>query len=148
MNKKIIEIRMNDVVYIDMDGVLVQSGESPEEWANLRLKPGFFLTKLPVENAIKAFELLSQKCHVYILSTPVWDNVSCWSEKRKWVEKHLGKIAEKKLILTHNKALNRGAFLIDDSLNHGADQFEGIHIHFGTKEFPNWKEVLQQIKFI
>jgi 5'-nucleotidase len=130
-----------------MDGVLVQSGETKDEWTTGKLQQKFFLDKPPVSMAVDAFKLLSQHCNVYILSTPVWDNVYCWSEKRMWVERHLGSIAKKKLILTHNKALNKGIVLIDDSLDHGAAQFDGYHIHFGTERYPNWAEVIEQFVF-
>lgn len=143
-----IKVNKDDVIYVDMDGVLVQSGESKDEWANFRLLPGFLLNKKPIENAIEAFNILSKNCNVYILSTPVWDNVDCWSEKRIWVEKYLGHTAKKKLILTHNKALNKGKILIDDSLNHGANNFEGIHILFGSDKYPNWTAVLNKFEFL
>ncbi len=142
-----IKICKTDVVYVDMDGVLVQSGETKDEWTTCKLQQKFFLNKPPVSMAVDAFELLSQHCNVYILSTPVWDNIYCWSEKRMWVERHLGSIAKKKLILTHNKALNKGIVLIDDSLDHGAAQFDGHHIHFGTVRYPTWAEVIEEFVF-
>jgi 5'-nucleotidase len=140
-------IYKNDIVYVDMDGVLVQSGETKDEWTTGKLRKDFFLNKAPVSKAVDAFKLFSRHCNVYILSTPVWDNVYCWSEKRMWVERHLGSIAKKKLILTHNKALNKGVVLIDDSLDHGAAQFDGHHIHFGTLRYSSWAEVIEEFVF-
>ena len=35
-----------------------------------------------------------------------------------------------------------GDYLIDDRLKRGADSFAGEHIHFGTKEFPDWASVM------
>ena len=130
-----------------MDGVLVQSGEPKNEWEEKRLKKNFFLDKPPMEHAIGAFQFLSKNCDVYILSTPVWDNVHCWSEKRAWVEKYLGVQARKKLILTHNKALNKGLILIDDSYDHGADKFDGHHILYGSRDYPNWQQVIKKLDF-
>lgn len=130
-----------------MDGVLVQSVETKDEWTKGKLQQNFFLNKTPVSMAVDAFKLLSEHCNVFILSTPVWDNVYCWSEKRMWVERHLGSIAKKKLILTHNKALNKGIVLIDDSLDHGAAQFDGHLIHFGTERYPTWAEVIEEFVF-
>jgi len=147
MNTGKIEIRKTDDVYIDMDGVLVQSNESPEEWRENRIKKGFFLNKKPVENAVASFQFLNQQCNVYILSTPVWDNIHCWTEKRIWVEKHLGHEVRKKLILSHNKGLNVGKLLIDDSTEHGVKSFSGIHIHFGSENYPTWKEVINGLIF-
>jgi 5'-nucleotidase len=143
-----IEIKRNDVIYIDMDGVLVQSGESDHDWKSNKYSQYFFIDKPPIAMAQEAFHFLSQRCEVYILSTPVWGNVYCWSEKRIWVEKYLGEPAKKRLILTHNKGLNKGKILIDDSLKNGANQFEGLHIHFGTVQFPTWREVLDSLVFI
>ena len=35
-----------------------------------------------------------------------------------------------------------GNYLIDDRPFNGASDFKGKWIHFGSKEFPNWKSVL------
>ena len=56
-------VRQNDIVYVDMDGVLVESRESKEEWEVGRLKQEFFLNKEPVFGAVEAFRLLSSKCN-------------------------------------------------------------------------------------
>lgn len=64
----------------------------------------------------------------------------------KWVKKHLGKAAYKRLILSHHKNLNVGDFFIDDRTKNGADKFKGEHIHFGTEKFPNWEAVVRYLK--
>ena len=46
------------------------------------------------------------------------------------VEKYLGESASKRLILSHNKHLNVGEYLIDHRTANGAGQFSGMHIHF------------------
>ena len=58
-----------------------------------------------------------------------------------WVKRYLGEIAYKRLILTHHKNLNIGDLLIDDRTANGADLFNGEHIIFGSKKYPNWKSV-------
>jgi len=45
------------------------------------------------------------------------------------------------LILSHNKHLNIGDYLIDDRLANGVEKFTGEHIHFGTERFPDWQSV-------
>jgi 5'(3')-deoxyribonucleotidase len=62
-----------------------------------------------------------------------------------WVETHLGKSANKKLILCHNKGLVKGDFLIDDRIANGVADFEGEHIHFGTEQFSGWEDVLDYL---
>ena len=51
--------------------------------------------------------------------------------------------AEKKWreILSHNKNLNKGDYLIDDRPHNGAENFEGEWIKFGSKKYPDWKSV-------
>ena len=41
-------------------------------------------------------------------------------------------------ILSHNKDLNRGDYLIDDLTKSGVCEFKGELIGFGSEEFPNW----------
>lgn len=143
-----IRISKSDTIYIDMDGVLVQNTVTKQEFQTRKLERGFFLNSGPVDQAVEAFAFLSSRCNVFILSTPVWDNVHCWTEKRIWVEKYLGIQAKKKLILTHDKSLNIGRLLIDDSTENGAANFIGTHFLFGSKDFPSWKEVLESIDFV
>lgn len=141
-------------LYIDMDGVLVdfQSGidQLSEEVKNeyedrLDEVPGIFGMMQPMKGALAAFEQLSGHYDTYILSTAPWENETAWHDKIVWVKKHLGEKARKRLILTHNKHLNKGHFLIDDRLKNGAEFFEGEHIHFRTDKFPNWEAVLEYL---
>ena len=67
-------------------------------------------------------------------------------EKRLWVEIHLGLEAKKRLILTHHKNLIKGDIIIDDTINHGIDKFEGEHIMFGKKPYLNWQQVIEYLK--
>ena len=107
--------------------------------------PGVFSLMKPLEGALDAFETLSNVYDSYILSTPPWDNTSAWSDKHQWVKKHLGVSARKRLILSQHKHLNLGDYLIDDRTVNGAAEFQGEHIHFGTKRFPDWKSVLEYL---
>jgi len=95
----------------------------------------------PVKDAVESFHELSRHFDIYVLSTAPWENNSAWSDKLIWVKENLGEPAHKRLILTHHKNLNKGHFLVDDRDKNGADRFEGEWIHFGSKEFPDWKAV-------
>lgn len=134
-----------------MDNVLVdfQSGIDRLETVDLinyegKLDevPGIFGLMDPIEGSIEAYYELTQYYDCYILSTAPWENDSAWSDKIKWVKKYLGEPAHKRLILTHNKNLNKGDYLIDDRLKNGVGKFEGEHIHFKTEKFPDWNSVL------
>jgi 5'(3')-deoxyribonucleotidase len=82
----------------------------------------------------------------YILSTAPWNNPSAWSDKLEWVKKYLGGVALKRLILSHHKNLLSGDFIVDDRDKRGVKKFNGEHIHFATKKFPDWKIVLEYLK--
>ena len=142
-------------LYVDMDNVLVdfQSGIARlpdavrhEYSDHLDDVPGIFANMDPMEDAITSYRELSMLFDTYILSTAPWKNPSAWTDKLLWVQKYLGEVAKKRLILTHHKNLNRGDFLIDDRTKHGVDQFQGEHIHFGSARFPDWPAALGYLR--
>ena len=135
------------ILYVDMDNVLVDlpSGiarvpKSVQKEYEDRLDevPGIFSLMDPMPNAIESYNYLASHFDTYILSTAPLHNPSAWSDKLIWVQKYLGESAYKRLILSHHKNLNDGHYLIDDRTKNGADRFQGEHIHFGTKQFPDW----------
>ena len=147
------------IIYFDMDGVLVNLAQKinkfPEEVIEhheqldmIEQLPGIFKDPDPIPGAVDAFNKLftSDKYDCYILSTAPWDAPWVWTEKREWVEKHLGPNAYKRLILSHNKHLCKGDYLIDDRTKNGAGEFEGELIQFGTDKFPGWDSVLNYLR--
>jgi 5'(3')-deoxyribonucleotidase len=86
-------------LYFDMDNVLVdfQSGidrlsdETKKEYdGRIDDVPGIFSLMEPMPGAVEAVKLLSEYFDVYILSTAPWKNISAWSDKATWVQKHFG----------------------------------------------------------
>ena len=145
---------MKKIVYVDMDNVLVDfrsafphlSEEIMAEYGDdLDDIPGIFSLMEPLPGAIEAFRLLASHFDTYVLSTAPWANPSAWSDKLLWIQKHLGEVAKKRLILSHNKHLNVGDYLIDDRTRNGTDRFTGEHIHFGTDRFPDWPAVMEYL---
>ena len=140
------------ILYIDMDDVLCRFTEAQTE--ALEQNPaigfpqsqyGFFRNLKPMQDAISSVQRLreSKRFEVYILTAPSIRNPLCYSEKREWVENYLGMKMVERLIISPNKGLNKGDYLIDDHIfGRGQDQFEGELIHFGSSEFPDWKAVL------
>jgi len=146
---------LKKILFVDMDNVLVDfpSGIARiEESTRLEYEgrldevPGIFSLMLPMPGAIEAYGELAATFDTYVLSTAPWENPSAWSDKLLWVKKHLGEPARKRLILSHHKNLNAGSYLIDDRVKNGAGEFEGEHIHFGTKRFPDWSSVLEYLR--
>jgi 5'(3')-deoxyribonucleotidase len=143
-----------EIVYVDMDNVLVDfpwgidqlSKEIKKKYGDdLDDIPGFFSDLPPVDGAIEAFRKLSKHYDTYILSTAPWDNPSAWTDKLLWVKKHLPEKGYKRLILSHNKNLNNGDYLIDDRTANGAGDFAGEHIQLGVEPFPDWDAVLDYL---
>ena len=110
---------------------------------------GFFRNLKPKEDAIESANFLFQQdiFDVYILTAPSVHNPMCYTEKRVWVEEHLGMDFVQRLIISPNKGLNRGDYLIDDhDTGRGQEGFQGKFIHFGQEEFPDWKTVMKFFK--
>ena len=139
------------IVYVDMDHTLCDFGASylqykqqhPEE-AFPHSVPGFFIGLAPITGAIETYQWLNEKedIDLYILTAPSIRNPHSYTEKRLWVEKHLGLNAVYKLIISPNKGLNKGHYLIDDyTEGKGQENFEGKILQFGSEEFPDWKSV-------
>ena len=143
------------ILYIDMDGVLVnfQSGidkltkEEREQYNGQEKNvPNIFSKMEPIEGAIEAYKILAEKYDTYILSTAPWNNETALGDKVAWAKKYLGDTIYKRLILSHNKHLNEGHYLIDDRPHkNGAGNFKGELIHFGSEQFPDWEEVLRYL---
>ena len=135
-----------------MDGVLVDSNSTgisdntkKEYKDQLYNAPDFFKDMKPMTDAINAYKALSLKFNTYILTAAPWVNPTAANDKIAWVKKYLPDVAHKRIIISHNKHLCMGDYLIDDSTRNGAGEFSGEHIHFGTDKFPDWKSVLDYL---
>lgn len=155
MEKKILKIDMDGVI-ADFDGAIkkicpeLETGDAFPDYESRKqmvdiiceANPTIFHTLDPIEGGIEAVKTLMPLYDVYFLSTPM-DNVpDSFTGKKIWLNTHFGKLAEKRLILTHRKDLAIGDYLVDDRLRNGVDKFKGKHIHFGQKKFPDWKTLL------
>jgi 5'-nucleotidase len=138
-------------IYIDMDGVLCDYMSDYLKYkSDLNPFPqsrvDFFRNLKPIEGSIESFKILSEHYDVWILTRPSVKNPLCYTEKRIWVENYLGEEACDKLIISPDKSLLKGDYLIDDMPidNVGNVQnFEGEFIHFGSDQYPNWSKVLE-----
>ncbi len=145
---------MKKIVYVDMDNVLVdfQSGIdrlTPDEIATYEGRydeaPHIFSKMDPMKDAIESYARLCDKFDTYILSTSPWENPTALNDKLEWVKRYLGRYAYKRLILSHNKHLNQGDYLIDDRDKNGADRFTGELILFGSERFPHWQAIMSYL---
>jgi 5'(3')-deoxyribonucleotidase len=152
--KKILYIEMN-VVVADFEKSIrlhlpewdrmsqeEKAGQTDEVCGSIH---GFFENLDPIHGAVDAVKRLSLVYETYFLSAAMWNVPQSNSEKRLWVEKHFGDGFLKHLILTHRKDLAFGHYLIDDRTSHGAGNFIGKHIQFGSEEFPDWKSIVNYL---
>ncbi len=150
-----------ELVWVDMDGVVADF----EIYANTEaLKMGLtldeflkqkqyrhvegFYRNLPLIPGAKEAILQLSTCGKYelnFLSAPSWGNVSCFSDKRIWIQEHFGKEFEKKMDLSFHKGHYLGHYLIDDRVKYGAEDFIGEHIQYGNEQYPDWNSILNKL---
>jgi 5'-nucleotidase len=139
-------------LYVDMDGVLCDfKGAAVKE---LTLNPdqkypqskwGFFLKLKELPDAIESIQKLEKYFDVWILTRPSFRNVNCYTEKAQWIWDHLGYRYVQKLILSPDKSIVKGDFLVDDTNNANQSEFEGEWIKFGSEKYPNWKKIVEYL---
>ncbi|WP_305838987.1 5' nucleotidase, NT5C type [Photobacterium leiognathi] len=114
------------VIYVDMDDVICDFKKAFDEailndsqTKHPQSQYGFFADLEPLDGAISAVTAInkSPQYEFYILTAPSPRNPLCYTEKRVWVEKHLGYNFVEKLIICSNKGLLKGDILIDDNIS-------------------------------
>jgi 5'-nucleotidase len=155
------------IIYIDMDGVIVDFGRAIEEWFEThphleeRYKTfpdhiqGLFRIAPPIEGAISAIKKLheSGKYELFIATSAPWGNPQSNTDKRFWIEDYFGNLFHKKMFITHRKDLLMGDYLIDDRVKNGAGEFSGELLRFGLdwennytpNEYPTWDSILEKL---
>jgi 5'-nucleotidase len=141
------------IVYVDMDDVLCNYSASfnakklvnPEQ-PYPQSQYGFYTELEPIAQAIESVNQLRKLAgfEVYILTAPSILNPLSYTGKRVWVEKHFDLDFVNRLIISPNKGLLNGDYLIDDLIQgRGQENFTGEIIHFGSKDFPDWSAVIK-----
>ena len=93
---------------------------------------GFFRSLRPIEGAVSALLAMAAapEADVYLCTAPLKHSVHCAKEKAEWVTDHLGVDWIDRLVLTRDKTLVRGDYLIDDA-----------PVARGDAVQPNWTHV-------
>ncbi len=109
--------------------------EMPSEYGSLIteiiISKGFIKSLPEIPNAKEAiYRMRELKHEVFICTSPFRNYKYCVSEKYEWVEEHLGKEWIERLILTSDKTLISGNYLIDDK-----PEITGC-------AKPNWEHIL------
>ena len=140
---------MQKRVYVDMDGVLVDYDSAKKKALSInpfvkfpQSQAGFFTGMEPMPGAIKGINAIAKHYDTWILTRPSIKNPLCYTEKRIWVENHLGMEWTKRLIISPSKDLLMGDYLIDDQ---PWPNFQGKQLRFGRGECPNWDAVIKEL---
>ncbi len=95
------------------------------------LAKGFFLSLPPIEGSLEALaELTSLGDEINICTSPLLSNPFCVQDKYDWVINHLGKDWTDKIIVSKDKTIIHGDYLIDDKPD-----------ILGVQE-PSWRHIL------
>lgn len=133
-----------DNTLVNFDSGIHQLSDYQKEKYSGRLDevPGIFSIMNPITDMVELFNTMSEdeRFDCYVLSTSPWENPTAASDKIEWIKNYLPK-AYKRVILSHNKHLNVGDYLIDDRTANGAGEFGGELIQYGTDEFPNAESI-------
>ena len=133
-----------DNTLVNFDSGIHQLSDYQKEKYSGRLDevPGIFSIMNPITDMVELFNTMSEdeRFDCYVLSTSPWENPTAASDKIEWIKNYLPK-AYKRVILSHNKHLNVGDYLIDDRTANGAGEFGGELIQYGTEKFPTAESI-------
>ena len=77
--------------------------------------PGFFSSLKPIDGAVQALQQLQEEgWEIFFCTSPLSAYEHCVPEKYKWIELHFGREWTRRIIVTKDKTLVRGDYLIDD----------------------------------
>jgi 5'-nucleotidase len=83
--------------------------------ADLLNRPGYYADLPAIDGGRAALREMRDEGHdVRIVTSPWVSNPTCASDKLTWVVRHLGQSWGKRTIITNDKTLVRGDYLIDD----------------------------------
>ena len=144
-------MKHKNTIYVDLDdtlcdykGAFERIKESSPEVEFPQSQLGFYENLKPLPDAIDVFHWLCEQAQfeVYILTAPSIYNPLCYSEKRRWVERHLGFENVHRLIISYHKNLLIGDYLIDDKPEgRGQESFSGKLIQFGSSGLKTWCDI-------
>jgi len=136
-------------VFVDMDGVLCNFRKKfIERWDKKFQYPqveyGFWRELEEMPRAIEGINWLKNRGYdTWILTRPSYSVPMCYTEKRLWVEDHLGTKWTERLILSPRKDFFIGDYLIDDR---EWPDFMGYQLVFGEDDYPDWSSVINFFK--
>lgn len=120
---------------------------------------GFFAGLAPLPGGIEAVHAMRDAGHEVMLCTSAFKGSRwCESEKRHWVEEHLGRELVRSMVITSDKTVVRGDVLIDDKPEITGrtrplwrqvllDQAYNAHVALPriARDWSDWRQVLASL---
>jgi 5'(3')-deoxyribonucleotidase len=135
------------IVYIDMDNTVADFYKSARHEKDSHVEEykmwnrHFFLDLEPIPGAQGAiFNLERMGFDVYILTQPLVGCPESYTDKVLWVQRYMPTLASK-IVMTQNKGLNIGDYLIDDNAAEWKEKFErngGTFIYYPYNKHTNY----------
>lgn len=97
----------------------------------------------PMESLLKCYRYLIEYYDVYVVAANPSNSPDYARRMHEFAFETLGVAAHDRLILTNQKNLLYGDYLIDSHTDLGASNFMGTRIDFGSDTFKTWDEVLE-----
>jgi 5'(3')-deoxyribonucleotidase len=147
-------------MYLDMDDVLADFYSSAKDENGIvqeerMFDKNFFLNLEPTKGSKRAVYILEKMgFDLWVLSQPFTPVPESYMEKALWIQRHFPLLTNK-LILTQDKGLHVGDYLIDDNYKKWENKFKGkfVHFQYGGYNLPNsinpewlWEEILETLK--
>lgn len=118
------EARERHIIYISIDALRSRDGRAQS-------------------SAQKAYRYLLENYDLYIVASAPTNDHGYLDDAQKWVEEYINVAGYDRLILTNQKNLLYGDYLIDPYKNNGTDSFMGTVLQFGDDTFKTWEEVIE-----
>lgn len=145
------------ILYLDLDDTIADFYKSAKN--NLGLvdeskmyEKDFFFNLDPVDGALSSVrKLIRMGFDIWILTQPLADCFISYTDKVKWVGLHFPELTNK-IVMTQDKGLHLGHYLIDDNAEKWKEKFEkngGKFVHFKYDRGKNiyhrreWDEVVK-----
>jgi 5'(3')-deoxyribonucleotidase len=134
-------------VFVDMDGVIVDFDTFKTELGltgdEVKKRAGAYQLMKPLPGALDGIKsLVGMGFDVWLATKPPTGVPHAYADKVSWVLENLPEM-KRKIILTHDKSLLRGEYLIDDRPHKAnAQYFQGKLITFGIQGW-DWLRVLE-----
>jgi 5'(3')-deoxyribonucleotidase len=144
------------IVYIDMDDTIADFKRDAKchrgnFFVEKMYETGFFLNLKPVDGAQLAVRsIINMGYDVWILTQPLAENADSYTEKAQWVSMWFPELYSK-IIMTQNKGLHLGHYLIDDNEAKWKNKFEAsggkfIHFEYEGDHRLSWSLILDFFK--